>query len=34
MFLDTKIKLDYIWLNHKKCIIGGIIVFILGALIF
>jgi hypothetical protein len=34
MFTDIKVKADNIWLNHKKCVIGGVIVFVLGALIF
>jgi len=34
MFNDLIAKLDHIWANHKKCVVGGVIVFILGALIF
>ena len=34
MFNELLDKLNHIWTNHKKCVIGGAILFILGALIF
>jgi hypothetical protein len=34
MIKDLKTKAEHIWLMHREYIIGGVIGFVLGAIIF
>tara|TARA_B100001250_G_C19312154_1_gene576757 strand:+ start:392 stop:496 length:105 start_codon:yes stop_codon:yes gene_type:complete len=34
MIKDLKVKAEHLWLMHREYIIGGVVGFVLGAIIF